>query len=74
LAQNKSKSKAMADVIRFIPYHSFNDHIECGTWCGYLQDKVIYDHKVVPGGFNDQRLFEELRDIFQKIASNAEKF
>jgi hypothetical protein len=64
----------MADVVHCIPCHAFNDHSKCGTWCGYLQDKVNYDHNIVLGGFNDQRLFEELRDIFQKITSNAEKF
>jgi deoxycytidylate deaminase len=25
---------------------------------------VNYDHEIISGGFNDQRLFEELRDIF----------
>jgi hypothetical protein len=64
----------MADAIRCIPYHAFNYHSKCGTWRGYLQDKVDYDHKIVPRGCNDQRLFEELRDICQKISSNAQKF
>jgi hypothetical protein len=35
---------------------------------------VDYYHKILPGGINDQHLFEELKYIFQKIASNAEKF
>jgi hypothetical protein len=61
VAQNKGNSKAMADAICCILYHTFNDHSKCGTWCGYLKDKVNYDHKIVPGGFKEQQLFEELR-------------
>jgi hypothetical protein len=34
---------------------------------------VDYDHKILPGGISGRQLFEELGDIFQKIASNAEK-
>jgi hypothetical protein len=27
---------------------------------------VNYGHKITPGGFNDQRLLKELRDIFSE--------
>jgi hypothetical protein len=73
VAQNKGNSEAMADAIRCIPYHAFNDHSKCGTRCDYLHDTENYDNKIVPEGLNDQRLFEGLRDIFQKIASTADK-
>jgi hypothetical protein len=53
--------KAMADAIHCILYHAFNDHNNCDTWSGYLQDKGNYDHKIVPGVFNDQQLIEGLR-------------
>jgi hypothetical protein len=48
--------------------------VKCGTWCGYLQSKVDYDYKILPGGINDQQLVEEHTDVFQKIASKTEKF
>nr|XP_012218851.1 PREDICTED: uncharacterized protein LOC105670095 [Linepithema humile] len=52
LAQNKGNSVGLANAVRSIPYHAFNDHTKCGS----------------------QRLFEELKDIFDKLASNAQKF
>lgn len=61
LAQNKGNSSGLATAIRSIPYHAFNDHSQCGTWCGYHEDKENYVHKVVPGGFEDPLLFEELK-------------
>lgn len=74
VAQNRGNSKAMADAIRCIPYHTFNDHSKCGDWCGYIRDKENYDHKVIPGGFEDERLFTDLKNIFDKLAGNAQKF
>lgn len=50
VAQNRGNSEAMADVIRCIPHHTFNDHIKCGEWSSYVLDKEKYDHKVIPGG------------------------
>ncbi|KAK0181800.1 hypothetical protein PV327_004048 [Microctonus hyperodae] len=64
----------MADAIRCIPYHTFNDHSKCGDWCGYIRDKENYDHKVIPGGFEDERLFADRKNIFDKLADNAQKF
>jgi hypothetical protein len=66
LAQNKGNRKSMADAIRSIPYHAFNYHSKCGMWCGYLHDDVNYDHKIVHEVSNDQRLFEEVKDIFSE--------
>ena len=74
MAQNRGNSMAMANAIRCIPYHAFNKHEKCGNWCGYVQDKENYDHKIVPGGFTDEKLFEKLKSIFEKLAFNAEKF
>lgn len=74
LAQNKGDSIGLANAIQSIPYHVFNDHTKCGTWCGFVERKENYDHKIIPGGFQDQRLFEELKNIFDKLASNAQKF
>lgn len=74
LSQNKGYSLGLANAIRSIPYHAFNDHSTCGTWCGYIENKENYVHKVIPGGFEDPILFEELKKIFDNLASNAQKF
>ncbi|XP_058803404.1 uncharacterized protein LOC131671175 [Phymastichus coffea] len=74
VAQNKGNSKNMASAVRCIPYHEFNNHDMCGQWCGFVSDRENYDHKMVPGGLKDQKLFEELKNIFDKLANNAEKF
>ncbi|XP_048514968.1 uncharacterized protein LOC125501888 [Athalia rosae] len=74
VAQNRGNSQAMAEAIRCIPYHTFNDHSKCGNWCGFIRDKENYDHKVIPGGFEDKNLFTDLKNIFEKLAENAKKF
>lgn len=61
----------MAAAIRSIPHHAFNDHTQCGIWCGYIKDKENYDHRTVPGGFNNQNLFKDLKEVFYKLADNA---
>ncbi|XP_071641015.1 uncharacterized protein [Temnothorax longispinosus] len=74
MTQNRGKSAAMAEAIRSIPYHAFNQHEKCGQWCGYVKDKENYNHRMIPGGFTDLKLFEALKEVFDKLASNAEKF
>lgn len=74
MTTNKGNSAAMARDIQCIPYHAFNDHNKCGTWCGFVKDQENYDHRIIPGGFHDMELFEALNDIFDRLAANAEKF
>lgn len=74
VTQNKGNSQAMANAVRCIPYHAFNDHSMCGSWCGYVQNKENYEHTIIPGGLQDKKLFEALVEIFSKLADNAEKF
>lgn len=74
VAQSRGDSKTMEDAIGSIAYHTFNDHSKCGNWCSYIRDKENYDHKVIPGGFEDEGLFLELKNIFKKLATNAQKF
>ncbi|XP_011858949.1 PREDICTED: uncharacterized protein LOC105556464, partial [Vollenhovia emeryi] len=71
---NKGNSTAMAQAIQCIPYHAFNDHSKCGTWCGFVKNPENYDHTIIPGGFHDKKLFEDLKNIFDRLAANAEKF
>ncbi|XP_011859310.1 PREDICTED: uncharacterized protein LOC105556809 [Vollenhovia emeryi] len=74
MSTNKGDSEGMAKTIRCIPYHAFNDHNQCGDWCGYLSDPENYDHSMIPGGFHDQELFKHLKDLFDRLASNSQKF
>ncbi|KAK0171516.1 hypothetical protein PV327_011158 [Microctonus hyperodae] len=67
-------SLGLVNAIRSIPYHAFDNHSKCGAWYGYIADKENYVHKVIPGGFEDPILFKELKKIFDKLASNAQKF
>jgi len=43
------------------------------TWCGFIQNKENYNHKIIPGGFHDPQLYSAL-EIFDKLANNAEKY
>lgn len=74
MCQNKGDSKAMADAVRNIPYHAITDHSRCGSWYGFTQDSENYDHRIIPGGIQDPELFEVLREIFDKLAKNADKY
>ncbi|XP_024891144.1 uncharacterized protein LOC112466982 [Temnothorax curvispinosus] len=74
IAQNTGNSIAMTAAIRSIPHHAFNDHTQCGIWCGYIKNKENYDHRAVPGGFSNQNLFQDLKEVFYKLADNAAKF
>ncbi|XP_043286870.1 uncharacterized protein [Venturia canescens] len=74
MTTNKGDSVAMARDIQCIPYHAFNDHSKCGPWCGFHRDPENYDHTIIPGGFHDVQLFEALKNIFDRLAANAQKF
>ncbi|KAK2578741.1 hypothetical protein KPH14_001033 [Odynerus spinipes] len=36
VAQNQGNSTALAASLRNIPYHAYDQHDNCGKWCGYL--------------------------------------
>jgi DNA polymerase III epsilon subunit-like protein len=74
VAQNKGNSKTMAAAIKSIPHHAFNDHQFCGQWCGYQKDPENYEHRIIIGGFQDENLKCALINIFDKLASNSQKF
>ncbi|KAK0159825.1 hypothetical protein PV327_010897 [Microctonus hyperodae] len=74
LAMGLVSDASTANAIRYIPYHTFHDHSKCGEWCGYVRNKENYDHKIIPGGFEDEQLFADLTNIFDKLADNAQKF
>ena len=74
VAQNQGDSKGMADAIKNIPYHCFNNHSNCGTWCGYLNDPDNYKHSVIGDGFKNDSLFEALKSLFDNLSKNTDRF
>lgn len=73
VAQNQGDSVGMAEAIKNIPYHSFNIHTNCGTWCKYHLDPANYKHSTIDD-FQDQNLFEELKCLFNILATKTNQF
>ncbi|XP_046614237.1 uncharacterized protein LOC124302290 [Neodiprion virginianus] len=67
-------TKEVADALRNIPDHAFNNHDNCGHWCRYVKNPLTYDHKVIKGGFQSPDLYKDLKHIFGKLADNADRF
>ena len=74
VSQNQGNSESMARAIENIPYHCFNMHDKCGTWCSYHENPENYAHSNIGDGFHDVTLFECLRDIFNTLASKSSLF
>ncbi|KAF2885904.1 hypothetical protein ILUMI_20271 [Ignelater luminosus] len=74
VAQNKENKVNMANSIRQILDHAFNNHQKCGRWCGYQHDKENYQHKIINGGFAEKSLYEALIKICNQLANNVGKF
>ena len=74
LAQNKGNADATRRAILNIVSHVFGDHNICGEWCNFLQDPQR-KYTSLPYGrcFTDNKLREELQNIFSCHARNAEK-
>ncbi|XP_058789054.1 uncharacterized protein LOC131663015 [Phymastichus coffea] len=60
----------MKDAITNIPYHAYNLHDKCGSWCKANENKENY----VGLQLKSQVLFDELVILFDKLAANATKF
>ncbi|XP_043285733.1 uncharacterized protein [Venturia canescens] len=74
VAQNTDDAVRMAIAIKNIPYHCFNDHKNCGTWCRYSDDPESYAHSAIGHGFQSEQLFDALRCIFDVLASKTDRF
>ena len=64
----------MTKAIEKIPYHAFNIHSNCGSWCTYESDPNNYVHVNIGDGFSDINLFEALKTIFNNLASKCSQF
>jgi DNA polymerase III epsilon subunit-like protein len=68
LHQNKNKPRDLELALLNIPSHVFNEHENCGDWCGYQKDPEHYKHKRIPDvwrGSNDDR--EALKSLIQSV-------
>ncbi|XP_039304358.1 uncharacterized protein LOC120357591 [Solenopsis invicta] len=74
MAQNVGDAAGMAKAIKNIPYHCFNQHANCGTWCGYHKNPETYKHSSIGEGFHNENLFEALKCLFDVLASKTERF
>lgn len=74
VVQNVGDPVEMAKEIKNIPFHCFNKHENCGTWCGYHEDPTSYKHSVIGDGFVSEQLFDALRCIFDVVASTTNRF
>jgi DNA polymerase III epsilon subunit-like protein len=76
LHQNKDKPEEVKAAILNIPCHIFNDHANCGLWCGFTREPDTYKHKRLPeiwSGSNDaqQSLKNVITNICEKFASKS---
>jgi len=74
ISQNIENQEGMEKAIKNIPFHCFNIHENCGSWCGYLKDSENYKHLIIGSGFTDQRLFQALQSLFQVLANKSNRF
>ena len=74
VSQNAGDSMEIAAAIKNIPYHSYNDHSNCGSWCGYQHNPETYQHSVIGSGFKDKKLFDALKCLFNCLASKTDRF
>ena len=69
IAQNKGSSTDVAQAIKSIPDHVYNQHENCGEWCKRENDNK--NQKII---LKDELLYNSLRDIFLKYSNNSSKF
>ncbi|XP_043468802.1 uncharacterized protein LOC122502708 [Leptopilina heterotoma] len=74
IAQNKGNCDKLSQAIQNIPYHCFNIHDNCGTWCTFSENPETYKHANIDDGFQDEKLFEDLKCLFNIMAKNANRF
>ncbi|XP_066596884.1 uncharacterized protein [Prorops nasuta] len=70
ITQNKGNSLELANAMRSIPDHLFNNHENCGSWC--LQGKDRTSQQTVL--LKQEELYNTLKEVFYRYANNAHKF
>ena len=74
ISQNVGYSEEVANAVRNIPYHAFNKHDNCGSWCSYSQNPDAYRHSNIDNGLTDQKLFDTLVTLFDDLAAKAHTY
>lgn len=74
VVQNQNNPENLKKTLRQIPSHMFGDHDMCGDWCG-AKNNSDYRYSSLPRGepLKDAELYEELKNIFEIFALNAER-
>lgn len=57
--------------LRNLPYHVFDQHDQCGSFCGYKKDKETYDNS---RHLKNPTLFEHMKKFFSSLADSSSKF
>ena len=57
--------------LKNLPYHVFDKHDNCGSFCTYKEDKENYDDS---RHFKNAILFNALKALFDKLAENAAEY
>jgi DNA polymerase III epsilon subunit-like protein len=68
LHQNKNKPRELELALLNIPCHVFNEHENCGDWCGFHRDPENYKHRRIPDiwrGSDDDRV--ALRSLIKSV-------
>ncbi|KAJ8674335.1 hypothetical protein QAD02_005597 [Eretmocerus hayati] len=74
VSQNLGNREGMEKAIKNIPYHGFNIHDDCGSWCKYELDPENYKHANIGDGFHSELLFEALKEIFSVLTGKSGQF
>jgi len=76
LHQNRDDTVGLKAALLNIPEHIFNNHSECGDWCGYTKDPEGYKHRRLPETWkgpeeNQVTLKRLILQICEKFAAKA---
>ncbi|XP_043475871.1 uncharacterized protein LOC122507311 [Leptopilina heterotoma] len=65
----------MSTAIKNIPFHYFNKHNNCGSWCtNRLENDESLSVSCRTEYLKNPKLFEELQELFNDLAKNTHRF
>ncbi|KAK0156858.1 hypothetical protein PV328_012198, partial [Microctonus aethiopoides] len=71
IKKNIGNTHEIEKSLKNLPYHVFDRHDHCGSFCGYHKDKENYD---TSRHFKNEVLFNALKNLFDKLAQNAAEY
>ncbi|XP_058809610.1 uncharacterized protein LOC131674797 [Phymastichus coffea] len=69
--QNKKHLEKMKAALENVPYHLFDLHKNCGSWCQSKDDK---ENKTTSIVLKNPSLFDSLINLFDELSGNSDKF